>query len=338
MDSKEEREIRIKRLKRRRLIIALILVLVMAGLIGGIYLAKKIKDDKLRKEAEKQLQKDLDSQHQITEFYLPDVTAVDLENENGHIRFDWIYTNEEEHIGGWKLAGNPDFPTKANEVQGLIGCVCALFGDAKISTENVDLSQYGFSENSPKLQVFLKDGTEPVFTLGSKDPYDTGYYLHYGETGEVFLVSKEVGAYMHYRLLDMIMPQEMTSVTMRSITEVLVAKTGGKLISYRIEPDEDGNPIYPTMFNYANKFVVDTVADYQCKDLSVYGLDNPFAIVEVKYDGETTDSEGKRVKVPKSMKLEIGNETESGNRYVRIDDADYVYIMSKTFIDRYLAE
>lgn len=337
MDSREEREIRIKRLKRRRLVIALVLVLVLAVLIGGIYLAKKIKKDKNTKAADKHLQELLDSQYQITEFYLPDVTAVDLTNENGHIHFDWIYTNEEEHIGGWKLLDNPDFPTKANEVQGLIGCVCALFGDAKIPTENVDLTQYGISETSPKLQVFLKDGTSPVFTLGSKDPYDTGYYMRYEVTKEVFLVNKEVGAYMHYGLLDLIMPQDINSVAMSAITEVLVAKSGGELISYRIEKDEDGNSIYPTMFTYASKFVVNTIAAYQCPDLSVYGLDSPYAIVEVKYDKDSTDDEGKRIKVPASTKLEIGNENEAGNRYVRIDDGDYVYIMSKTFIDQFLA-
>lgn len=338
MDAREEREKRLKRLKQKRIALIATLFLVVLGVGGGYYLAKQFRIKKATEAAEKKAEENKTEAFQITEFTLADATAVEVKNEHAKMRFEWVYTNEEKHLGGWVKTGEEDFPTKATAVQAMIGSVCLLSGTTKIAAADVNPSDYGLDAPKVQLKVILKDGTEPEFTIGNQTPYSEGYYLRDEATGDVYVVASDVFHSCNTTVIDMAMSETFPSTSVTSITEVIIAVQGQEPVSYTRTIKEDGSSDYPPIFADCTTFVASKVQEYNCKDFSQYGLDEPYAIVSVLYNDRMADENGEEVVVPCMMFVEIGDKTVSGNYYVRVNDSNYVYIMTQAFVEKFIPE
>lgn len=88
----------------------------------------------------------------------------------------------------------------------------------------------------------------------------------------------------------------------------------------------------------------DSFVDYDCEDLSEYGLDKPYALIEVDYleeepEEETEETEGKTEEpemIEKHLKIAVGNETGDGDRYVCVNDSNQIYTLSSDALASYL--
>lgn len=339
MDAREEREKRLKRLRRKRMATVAVFCLILAGLGCGYAAARRYRIKKATEAAEKKQEETKNNTFVVTEFTLVDATAMELINENGTFCFEWEYIKEEEHIGGWVKTDERDFPTKATAVQGAIGSVCLLKGSVKIPAEEVDPEKFGLADSKMRIKVFLKDGTEPVFTFGAQAPYEAGYYLRQESTGDVYLVDNDVFTKCHLTICDFAMSEIFPTTQPGNITEVTVAVKGKEPRSYTRTVNEDGTTSYPSIFVDCTTFVASTFVEYNCKDFAKYGLEEPFATVRVYYNDIQKDEEtGENAMVPCQMFVEFGNKTESGNYYVRVNGSNYVYIMTESFADLLLVE
>lgn len=339
MDAREEREKRLKRLRRKKMVTVAVFCLILAGLGFGYAAARRYRIKKATEAAEKKLEEIKNNTFSVTDFSLGDATAMELINENGTFCFEWVYTNEEKHIGGWVKTDEEDFPTKATAVQGAIGSVCLLKGSMKIPAEEVEPEKFGLTDSQTRIKVFLKDGTEPVFTFGAQAPYETGYYLRQESTGDVYLVDNDVFTKCHLTLFDFAMSEDFPTTQPGNITEVMIEVKGKEPRSYARTINDDGTASYPPLFANCTTFVASKFVEYNCKDFAKYGLEEPFATVRVYYNDILKDEEtGESATVPCLMFAEFGNKTESGNYYVRINGSNYVYIMTEGFADLLLSE
>lgn len=337
MDAREEREQRLKRLKKKRMLSIAALMLILSAVIGGYFIARQIRIKKTTEEAEKKAQENQSQVHLITKFTLVDATAVKVSNEDADFGFSWIYTNEEQHIGGWVKDGEADFPTKASAVQQLIDSVCALYGTTQILAADVEPEKYGLNDSKVRISVFLKDGTEQAFSFGSAAPYGAGYYMRQESTGDVYVVDSTVYNLINTKTIDYAMAETFPTAQISSITEVIIEEKGKETLKYERTINPDGSANFPSIFGDCTSFVASKIVEYNCKDFAKYGLDDPYAVVTVLYNGHETNENGEDILVPYMMFAKLGNKNESGNYYARINDSSYVYIMTAAFAEKYLS-
>ncbi len=333
MEEREERIQRLKRLKRKRTLTVLILCVALAGLGGGYYALNRINAKKAAEEAKKQEQQG-ETVEEITDFSLTEVQTIEFTNEENSYSFTW--TEEEGTIGRWVKQDEEDFPTNEEKLQNIINVFCDMTGSKRIAAENVNRADYGVEEATCFAKLILADGTEHSFRLGNEAPYGDGYYMLYENTGDVFVVADNVHTQLTTKQIKLVQAETFPSAYPETITELRIDVRDGETVSYVPIDNGDGTVSYPSIFYDSTRFVASTIQEYNCKDFSKYGLDDPYVTVTIDYLGYVFDEGGMLTRQPCTMVAEIGDKTVSDNYFVRIDGSDFVYIMMKSHAMKYL--
>lgn len=335
MEEREERALRLKRLKRKRTYTVVALCAVLCLLVGSYWFIternKRIAAEKARKEEE--LAAAANQKTEITNFLLKDVNVAEFTNEEESYHFVWT---EQEDSGSWVRQGEEDFPTNEEKLQTIINNFCGLSGTSKRALAEVNPADYGLDDTKLTMKLTLTDGTEHSFLLGDAAPYDAGYYLLYENTGDVFVVSSNIYTQLTTKEIKLVQAEMFPSAEPESMSELRIEVRDGETTSYVPETAEDGSKTYPPIFYDSVRFVASTIQEYNCTDFAKYGLDDPYVTVTIDYLGYVFTEGGMLTREPSTMVLEIGDKTVSDNYYVRVNGSDFVYIMMKAQAQKYL--
>lgn len=336
MDQREERALRIKRLKRKRMITVLSLCGVLGCLVGGYYLITLRNKQLAAEEARRQEEKEAAAKQEtvITSFELNQVDEILFANEEASYHFVWV--EEEGSLGCWVRQGEENFPTNEEKLQTIINVLCGVKGTSRMLLSEVNPADYGLEDTPFTAKLTLTDDTEHSFRLGDETPYADGYYLLYENTGEIFVVGTNVHTQLAVKAAKLVQAETFPSAESESITELRIEVRDGETISYKPVTAEDGTVSYPGIFYDSVRFVASTVQEYNCTDFAKYGLDDPYVTVTIDYMGYVFTDEGMLTREPCTMVLEIGDKTVSDNYFVRVDGSDFVYIMVAAQAQKYL--
>ncbi|MBQ8799431.1 MAG: DUF4340 domain-containing protein [Lachnospiraceae bacterium] len=336
MEEREERALRLKRLKKKRMISVLVLCVVLLGLGGGYFALSRANAKKAAEEAKRQeeLEQQANVTEEITTFAMTDVSTIEFSNEENSYVFTW--EEEEESMGSWVKQDERDFPTNEEKLQNIIGVFCGMTGTKRIAAADVVQADYGVDDTACVAKLILTDGAEHSFRLGDKAPYDEGYYMLYENTGDVFVVADNVHTQLTTKHIKLVQGETFPSAYPEKITEIRVEIRDGETTTYAPVDNGDGTISFPSIFYDSTRFVASTIQEYNCKDFSKYGLEDPYATVTIDYMGYVFDDGGMLKEAPCTMMAEIGDKTVSGNYFVRIDKSDFVYIMMESHAMKYL--
>ncbi|MBQ9766979.1 MAG: DUF4340 domain-containing protein [Lachnospiraceae bacterium] len=337
MDAREERELRLKRLKRKRAITVVVLLVLLVGLGGGYYAARQYAEQKAAKEAEEEAAKNATTEYKVTTFTYYDVAEFEYTNEKTSYHFVKNEDSTDTNVV-WVRKGMEDFPVDLDALVDVICTPCGFTSTTKIESEDADLSGFGFDAPKITVKVTLKDGAIHDFKVGNEAPYDEGYYLLYETTGEIWVVESWFYKELSTEEMKLVQAENFPETSEEYITEVTVAVRDGDTVSYQPQVAEDDTVTFPSIFKNCEKFIATTVQEYDCKDFSQYGLDNPYVTVTVHYMENVTDAEGNVTSEPRVMTAEIGDLTVSKNYYVRINGSPYVYIMTAANAAKYIPQ
>ena len=337
MDEREARIQRLKRLKRKRMLTICVLCVLLIGLGGGYYILREYNEKKAAEEARKEEEKLAleNTEEAITSFKLTEVAAIEFTNEEASYHFVWT---DMDPTGTWVKQDETDFPTNITKVQTIIGTFCEMTGSNRIAAEKADLSLYGLDNTAYTAKITLREGGEHSFRVGNAAPYDSGYYLLYENTGDVYVVTNLAHTRLATEKIDMVQAETFPSAEPESMMELRIEVRDGETISYVPEENEDGSFAYPPIFYDSMRFVASTIEEYNCTDFAKYGLDDPYVTVTIDYLGYTFDEGGMLIREPMTMKLEIGDKTVSDNYFVRVNDSNFVYIMVDLQAQKYLPQ
>ncbi len=336
MEAREERIQRLKRLKRKRMLTVVVLFVLLAGLGGGYFVARQYSEKKAEEEARKQEEQESGAEElTVTTFSLSDVAEIAYTNEEGSYCF---VRTESDNGDIWVREGVEDFPTKNSKVQTIIKSFCNLTSTTKVAAADAVLSDYGLEEPAFSVKITLTDGTVRQFYLGEEAPYSSGYYLLQEETGDVWVVESSVYTQLSTTEMKLVQEETFPKTDLENITEVTVALRGEDTLSYVPQTAEDGTVTYPSIFTDCEKFVASTVQEYHCTDFGEYGLADPYLTVTVHYTESVTDEEGNTAKENRTVTLELGDVTVSGNYYARVNGSSFVYIMTAANAKKYIPQ
>ena len=122
--------------------------------------------------------------------------------------------------------------------------------------------------------------------------------------------------------------------------------TGGIVLENGEEKENCASSSVTQFINTVTGITFKSHVEYNCKDLSKYGLDKPTADISVDYttaetvtetsaesvqetaDTEETESETETVEVAKQLILHIGSQNEDGDYYAALDGSKEVHVVS----------
>lgn len=253
----------------------------------------------------------------------------------------------------WKNDDDKEFPVDQDALETLLESITSLEAERKL--ENVDgLSEYGLEDPSDTITVQDERGTKNEILVGNKNQSTGDYYISLqNEPNTVYVVSEDLASLLPENVMELAESESYPSAASSDVVEIKVDKTQG---SYDLKLNKDTSEWEVTGENgitYSAEYqnvsslassltgiVYSGLMDYSADDLSIYGLDQPAAVIYLKYEEEKeTEEDSSTVSasseeeepeiVEKEMTLYVGNQDEDGNYYVRMDGSSQVHTVAK---------
>lgn len=247
---------------------------------------------------------------------------------------DTEYTFQKED-DVWTLEGDETFPVDGTAVLSAVSGLSELKA-LRTLTDIEDTSDYGMAEPQNRITVVDADGEETVFTIGDTNE-GTGddYLMISADETTVYTVDEALRCAFSDNLYDYAVSEQIPSVAEDEVTRVALSGTENDYVLYlegevwKLEDDggeADSDKAATLTSQIAGLYYTDFL-EHNCQDFSVYGLEEPAAVLTVSYEkgGEA-----------KTMTLTAGEKDEAGDYYVRLDDSAQVHTISTTMMNTFL--
>lgn len=264
----------------------------------------------------------------------------------------------------WKLKEEPEFPLVQSKAEGMATNIVSIKATQMVM-ENADLTEYGLSEPAITGEAVFNDGTTFSIQIGDKLPTSSDYYATVNNGSTVYVVPINARSYLASQKSALLQKDAAPQIDTSTITRISVG--GGEYEYLDIIYDENNQYDYTGIGSYPWYFAsgfttpksIDTskiaeilenystiefssMVDYGMDKYVEYGLDSPSGMLYISYSAADTqnvsgtEENSSTVSVPAELNLYFGDVTESGDYYVRMNDSDKIYTLSKANADKLL--
>ena len=240
------------------------------------------------------------------------ITAISYEKDGKSLSF-------RKEDGTWYNAEDKSFPVDQDSLTTMTNALGAVSATRKLDSPE-DLSEYGLDSPVLTVRYMASDGKEAEFTVGDTNDAAGGSYLKISGDDAVYLVASDFADTFNsdiYQLADMesfptITSDSITDINVKSGSHTLEIKNdsdGGRIVLENGEEKENCASSSVTQFiNTVTGITFKSHVEYNCQDLSKYGLDKPTADISVDYTTAETVTETSAESVQETADTE---ETES---------------------------
>ena len=303
--------------KRNLILMLVVMVLAIASLVGlSIY---------------KNRQEDAAKGTRITKVSPKDITELTFYRADT----DQTVSLALDADGIWRWTDYPE----ANLIQGYVKYMCNSLTEVRLQKKvsEEDASQFGLDE--PRMVITAKAGDETIrLTVGDENAAKIGHYVTFGDSNDVWLMGAEYFHGIDYTGGSLVYPETIQPLTTASLLH-LVREQDGAVMELDLDAGSTSagmlrmtEPYHGEVFasklkmsefiDIYNMLAFDSCYDYDCRDFSKYGFDNPKMRLEVTF----RDVEGNDV----DYMLEFGGKNADGDYYVRTNYTNHVNIINST--------
>lgn len=340
--------------RKKGLLIALVLLLVVAAAYYAIVKVNQASETDDEASENSLVISSVDSDQIMDISYEKDGKKLSFVKENG----TWYYESDRK------------FPVLQDSLTAMTNQLGAISAVRKLE-EPEALSEYGLEEPVLTIHYEANDNKTADFIVGDTNSSVGGCYFQIGGDNAVYIVSSDFkDAFISdlYEMADMgdfptIVSDDITSVKIESGEQALQLTTDGNassgwIVTENGEKKEDCSSTSITqLINTVTGITFKKDIEYNCQDMSVYGLENPTASVTVDYtetvtvdedseaadkeDGDETETEAetetKTVTVAKQVVVYIGGQNEDGDYYVSMDGSNEVQLLSASTAEQLMS-
>ena len=297
--------------RKKGLIIALAVLVVMLGVYLGLRAWNTARDEEEQERQEAAIVR-------VTDTDPENITAITFNVGNGDMDF-------EKDGDSWYYTADPDFPLDQSCPEEMAETVGQIEADREL-TDGDELTDYGLDE--PAYTVEYTDSEGNVTRIYFGDMTGDYYYVTVNDDGIVYTVASTVIEDLDYSLEDIAELDDYPSIGSGNLVREVITQNG-ETTTYDSENEDQSEDIAAVAGGLGAATLSD-VADYSVadEDLESFGLDDTSRItVEATY---TEDEE------EKLMTLYIGQDDGEGSRYVMINDSRIVYLLSEEICNNIL--
>ena len=213
----------------------------------------------------------------------------------------WALSHEKDH---WKFSDGASIPVNEEKVTAITDALNPLKAVEKIEDGVQQLDQYGLKNPSMTLIVTAKDGREYKYDIGRKVPKENmGYYSKSNAGDTIYCLDETLVTSINVAKNKMIKMDKLPQIEADYMTYICVDNKKGKDFEAKYVSDKDKVDFYSNWnitkpykkplatsasewnntLGYFNALTYTELVDYQCEDLSAYGLAQPSSVITVRY-------------------------------------------------------
>lgn len=224
------------------------------------------------------------------------ITAISYEKDGKSLSFI-------KEDSTWYDAEDKSFPLNQDSLTTMTNTLGAVSATRKLENPE-DLSEYGLDAPVLTVRYTASDGKEAEFSVGDTNDAAGGTYLKISGDDAVYLVASDFADTFNSDIYQMADMESFPTITSDSITDINVESgshtleikndsDGGRTVLENGEEQENCAESSVTQFvNTVTGITFKSHVEYNCKDLSKYGLDKPTADIAVDYTTTETVSSG----------------------------------------------
>lgn len=267
--------------KSMNLITAVAVLVVLSGAYVGVktYVAKQEEKENAEEEEEKT---------QVFSISSEDVQSIKFVIDKKEVTFE---KNNDE----WVKSDERDFPVDQDKLIEAIGSLNKVEAD-RVLDNVTDTTEYGLDDPTNTITITDKDGKETVLHVGMENASTSQYYVENGEDeSKIYVVADSVFQPFMKTLYDYAKAGTFPVIDSSTISNVTVDENDD---SYTLTKDDntglwniqdkDGaekadSAKVSSLTSSIASIAYGSFVNYNCKDLSEYGLDKPYGTITIDY-------------------------------------------------------
>ena len=267
--------------KSMNLITAVAVLVVLSGAYVGVktYVAKQEEKENAEEEEEKT---------QVFSISSEDVQSIKFVIDKKEVTFE---KNNDE----WVKSDERDFPVLIEA----IGSLNNVEAD-RVLDNITDTTEYGLDDPTNTITITDKDGKETVLHVGMENASTSQYYVENGEDeSKIYVVADSVFQPFMKTLYDYAKAGTFPVIDSSTISNVTVDENSYTLTKddntglWNIQ-DQDGaekadSAKVSSLTSSIASIAYGSFVNYNCKDLSEYGLDKPYGTITIDYQEEVEE-------------------------------------------------
>lgn len=273
--------------KSMNLITAVAVLVVLSGAYVGVktYVAKQEEKENAEEEEEKT---------QVFSISSEDVQSIKFVIDKKEVTFE---KNNDE----WVKSDERDFPVDQDKLIEAIGSLNNVEAD-RVLDNVTDTTEYGLDDPTNTITITDKDGKETVLHVGMENASTSQYYVENGEDeSKIYVVADSVFQPFMKTLYDYAKAGTFPVIDSSTVSNVTVDENDD---SYTLTKDnntglwnikdQDGaekadSAKVSSLTSSIASIAYGSFVNYNCKDLSEYGLDKPYGTITINYQEEVEE-------------------------------------------------
>lgn len=273
--------------KSMNLITAVAVLVVLSGAYVGVktYVAKQEEKENAEEEEEKT---------QVFSISSEDVQSIKFVIDKKEVTFE---KNNDE----WVKSDERDFPVDQDKLIEAIGSLNNVEAD-RVLDNVTDTTEYGLDDPTNTITITDKDGKETVLHVGMENASTSQYYVENGEDeSKIYVVADSVFQPFMKTLYDYAKAGTFPVIDSSTVSNVTVDENDD---SYTLTKDDntglwniqdkDGSEKadsakVSSLTSSIASIAYGSFVNYNCKDLSEYGLDKPYGTITIDYQEEVEE-------------------------------------------------
>lgn len=273
--------------KSMNLITAVAVLVVLSGAYVGVktYVAKQEEKENAEEEEEKT---------QVFSISSEDVQSIKFVIDKKEVTFE---KNNDE----WVKSDERDFPVDQDKLIEAIGSLNNVEAD-RVLDNVTDTTEYGLDDPTNTITITDKDGKETVLHVGMENASTSQYYVENGEDeSKIYVVADSVFQPFMKTLYDYAKAGTFPVIDSSTISNVTVDENDDSYTLTKDDntglwniQDQDGSEKadsakVSSLTSSIASIAYGSFVNYNCKDLSEYGLDKPYGTITINYQEEVEE-------------------------------------------------
>ena len=273
--------------KSMNLITAVAVLVVLSGAYVGVktYVAKQEEKENAEEEEEKT---------QVFSISSEDVQSIKFVIDKKEVTFE---KNNDE----WVKSDERDFPVDQDKLIEAIGSLNNVEAD-RVLDNVTDTTEYGLDDPTNTITITDKDGKETVLHVGMENASTSQYYVENGEDeSKIYVVADSVFQPFMKTLYDYAKAGTFPVIDSSTVSNVTVDENDDSYTLTKDDntglwniQDQDGSEKadsakVSSLTSSIASIAYGSFVNYNCKDLSKYGLDKPYGTITINYQEEVEE-------------------------------------------------
>ena len=214
-----------------------------------------------------------DTTEEESVYVISSIVTSEIENitfTNDGISYSFDYNGKE-----WGYTNDDKFPVDDASLAKIASALSAIEATRELDAGEGYEKEYGLESPLHTIDVKLKSGTAYTFKIGSYNRHMDAYYITSSAKEKVYMVISDFEELFDVELFDMLLLEEMPSITASKVTKIEATTPGGKITLSVSSVTDEQTSEKKTVYTHTNTAGGETALEEEAAKNIIAALTSP---------------------------------------------------------------